>query len=465
MPFLPIPRQSAAWLAVTLGAFAAGRALHLVDEAGLPGADPGNLPATAQSAASGASSKPGAEARHQFSAANASFHSGASSASAPKSGAALEPADIAALGLAYRTATDPLKRRAAFQALLGGLTRENAASIRRELGKLNPDDPDFRDFHFAWGKVAGIAAVMNGVSTDEPDMAPSLAGWAAADPAGAAAWFRNLDLNDPAFAPLIKDRGIPPEQIRAYLARDLVSSLANSDPAAALAIATQRGADGRTIPGLINSIMHQVVLRDGLPDALKWAQNLPESLGSVSYQVSDGKFGTANLRSEAMRTIARTYAKTDPRAAAEWVSTNTTPNTDPGVMRDITTTWAQKSPVDAVTWLERQNNSRSQQESLSAAYSTWAAKDPLPASQHLDAMPPSAARDYAINGFITPIAKEDPQAAVTWAAQIGNASLRESATLRAAQNYFAQDAASAQAWLPTSGLSAQNQATLLAGKH
>jgi hypothetical protein len=80
-------------------------------------------------------------------------------------------------------------------------------------------------------------------------------------------------------------------------------------------------------------------------------------------------------------------------------------------------------------------------------------------------MPPSAGRDYAINGFITPIAKEDPQAAVTWAAQIGNAGLRESATLRAGQNYFAQDPAAAQAWLPTSGLSAQNQASLLAGKH
>jgi hypothetical protein len=76
-------------------------------------------------------------------------------------------------------------------------------------------DPVFRDFHFTWGKTAGIEAVMSGVGADAPDRGPSLAGWASADPAAASAWLRDLELSDSAYDPLIKVRALantnPPE--------------------------------------------------------------------------------------------------------------------------------------------------------------------------------------------------------------------------------------------------------------
>jgi hypothetical protein len=121
---------------------------------------------------------------------------------------ALTENEIATLGEIFRTSTDPLPRHEAFLRLLSGLTKENALAIRDQLGTLDPNDPVFRDFHFTWGKIAGIEAVMSGVGRDAPDMGPSLAGWASADPAAASAWRRNLELSDSAYDPLTKVRAL-----------------------------------------------------------------------------------------------------------------------------------------------------------------------------------------------------------------------------------------------------------------
>ena len=79
-------------------------------------------------------------------------------------------------------------------------------------------------------------------------------------------------------------------------------------------------------------------------------------------------------------------------------------------------------------------------------------------------MSPSTTRDYAINGFTSSLAGQDPESAVAWTAQIGNAGMREAATVRAGEKYFAQDPAAAAAWLPTSGLSPAGQTQLLGGR-
>jgi hypothetical protein len=122
---------------------------------------------------------------------------------------------ITGLGEVFRTSTGPLPRHEAFSRLLPCLTKETTLAIRNPWGTPNPMDPVFRDFHFTWGKTAGIEAVMSGVGADAPDRGPSLAGWASADPAAASAWLRDLELSDSAYDPLIKVRALantnPPE--------------------------------------------------------------------------------------------------------------------------------------------------------------------------------------------------------------------------------------------------------------
>ena len=58
---------------------------------------------------------------------------------------------IAVIGDQLRRATDPIAKRQAFAKLIAGLTAENALEIREQIAHLKDDDPDFRDFHYAWG--------------------------------------------------------------------------------------------------------------------------------------------------------------------------------------------------------------------------------------------------------------------------------------------------------------------------
>ena len=51
--------------------------------------------------------------------------------------------------------------------------------------RLPAESAEFREFHFAWGKIAGTVAVLFGADTEMADMSPALAGWASADPAAA----------------------------------------------------------------------------------------------------------------------------------------------------------------------------------------------------------------------------------------------------------------------------------------
>ena len=96
-------------------------------------------------------------------------------------------------------------------------------------------------------------------------------------------------------------------------------------------------------------------------------------------------------------------------------------------------------------------------EGLSSAFGEWAKRDPTAASQHLVNMPDSPDRDSAISGFSRRISSENPQAAIAWAAEINNASVRENALVRAGQSMFRSDANGTREWLSTSGLSAAAQ--------
>ncbi|MGB0144693.1 MAG: hypothetical protein ACPGAP_07955, partial [Akkermansiaceae bacterium] len=87
---------------------------------------------------------------------------------------------------------DLIERRLAFAAILEKLTPENARDLRELIADFPQDSPEFREFHYAWGAVAGVEAVTHGRDTPKKDMAASLAGWASNDPSAALAFFDTL---------------------------------------------------------------------------------------------------------------------------------------------------------------------------------------------------------------------------------------------------------------------------------
>lgn len=120
----------------------------------------------------------------------------------------LTDAQIEALGRQFRESNNPIERRLAFGHLLEGLTAENALLMREQIAHLDDDSAEFREFHYAWGAIAGGPAVVHGANTPKQDMAASLAGWASADPEGASTWAANLPAGPARAGALTKVAGI-----------------------------------------------------------------------------------------------------------------------------------------------------------------------------------------------------------------------------------------------------------------
>ena len=347
----------------------------------------------------------------------------------------LSDSQISRLGEMGLKSANPLERRAAFDELLKGMTAENALAIREQVKGLGENSAEFRDFSYAWGSIAGEEAVLFGKTSNETDMAVTLAGWAGADSAGALAWFDSLPEED----------GLKNDQVKA----GLVHGLTDTDPAAAARFVYDLAAMGsRGSEQLLSIVTGEVLRSSGAEEASRWSESLPE-----------GK-----LRASAMDRVANRLVAEDPQKAADWVERFAD---DPGsarVIEEVGDEWAERDPVAAVNWLETIGSGNGQQQAMYSAFGEWVKRDPLAASERLVAMNDSPARDSAISGFARRLAREDPQSAIAWAGEISDPQARERALVRAGQSMMQRDATGAREWLRGSGLSPEAQKQVLSAQ-
>ena len=191
---------------------------------------------------------------------------------------ALTKWNIVELGEQFRTSSDPVAKRLAFSKLLQGLTAENALLVREQIEGQDHRSAEFQEFHYAWGAVAGLEAIMFGIDTEEDDMKPALAGWAGTSPAEAMAWIEGLDMeNDSRFDPLLKDRKLEANGLRHHLLSGIVEGLADTDTRQAAEFVERMVASGQAHPGQMHIVTGEVLrAADRAPDASAWAESLPE---------------------------------------------------------------------------------------------------------------------------------------------------------------------------------------------
>lgn len=359
----------------------------------------------------------------------------------------LSDEEIEAIGKLLRETRSPVEKRLAFSKLLAGLTKDNALLVREQIEHMDQRSAEFREFHYAWGGVAGAEAALFGAATEEDDMSPALAGWANADPAAALDWFKALNMeSDEAFDPLLKDRKIPADQLKGHLMRGLVQGLASANPDTATAFVLseveneQRGAE---------YLMHMVAeekMRGGkASETVGWAESLPE--------------GTA--REVALRRVADRFVDEDPAAAAEWASAYADGSESAGVIAEVGANWMHKDPGEAMAWLSELPEGPGQERGMHRALREWAGRDAAAASEYLAEMPASAAKDAAIGGFSRRLVWEDPGAAIAWAETISADGERTEALIDAGRAWMRKDAQGAADWVASSGLSEQAQQAIL----
>ena len=333
---------------------------------------------------------------------------------------------ISNLGQRLKHELDPIERRRAFMSLLAGMTVENAREIREQIAHLPSDSPEFRDFHYAWGKIAGAEAVLNGKDTPKPDMLAAMAGWASENPAAAAEWFGGLERQSNAYVN------------QEYLKPGMVQGLAINDVNLATDFVFAQAAAGDERAGRMMIVVTESILQgNGLEEAIRWSESLPQGA----------------LQASALDRVAHDYATSDPEGAAAWAEQFVGTEHNARVIEEVGHEWAGLDAPAAVAWAGSLDESRGRNQAISAAYGQWGARDPVVAIQTIIEMPPSSDRNYAINGFISGLAHQEPQTAVNWAAEISDPDMRQSALVRAGRHYFRQDQEAAITWLASSGLS------------
>ncbi len=321
---------------------------------------------------------------------------------------------------------NPITRRLAFSRLLEALTPENAESVRAKLVTLGADGGEWRDFHYSWGAISGKAAFDHASTSDEPDLAATMTGWAAANPAEALAMLGNL-------TPEMQGQ-------RDELTASVVSGIAHHNPDTATDLVLRLGLEGNGRAGNLMEMVASETLRTQGPErASQWAESLP----------------AGPLKGTAMGRIAQSYVRKDPAAAAKWAERFADQEYAARSIEVIGERWVQSDPAAAVGWLENLPPGGGQSAGLRSAFSDWEDRDPAAAGEYLLAMPRSAQRDSAISGFAAGYAWQDPQLAIAWAQDIGDPALRETSLTRVGQAFFRRDPDGARAWLETSGLPAE----------
>ena len=357
---------------------------------------------------------------------------------------ALREQDIRALGEKLRQSRNPIELRLAFSKLLEGLTQENALLVREQIAHLDHRSAEFREFHYAWGAIAGAEAALFGAETEEDDMSPALAGWANANPSEALAWFDNLDMaSNPAFDSLLKERNLKPEALRNHLMRGLVQGLASAAPDKAIAYVTgQTEAGNKAAYGMIHTIAESVLRTDKPAQAAHWADSLAEG----------------HVRNLALRRVADRYVDEDLQAAAEWA---TQYPDNAGVIAEVGENWAHRDPQAALEWLTTLPEGKGQDAGMHQALREWTDEDPVAASEYLATMPASPAKDAAIMGFANRLAYEDPAAAIAWAETIATSEGRNTALAVVGRNWASKDPQAAAAWAASSGLPENVQQSII----
>ncbi len=335
----------------------------------------------------------------------------------------LNEQDIASLGENLKSSS-PIERRLAYARLLNGLTKENALLIREQVEHLHGHSSEFREFHYAWGALAGEAAVLHGIKTEEEDVAATFAGWASVDSAAALAWY---------------DEARDQENIdRNGLKWGAVFGLANADPAVALDFVSELRAQGdKDVKRMVHVIAGEILRGNDAAGAARW-----------TAEISD-----ENLRVFARDRIAGEFARQDPEAAAEWAAQFNDEKSDSRLVNHVSREWAERNPRSAVQWLESLDTSKGRTAGFGSAFGAWAGRDPEAAGNYLREMPRSPERDAALSGYATRVMHEDPASAVSWAEAIADPARREDTLVQTARHYFRRNQEAATEWLANSGLS------------
>ena len=349
-------------------------------------------------------------------------------------------AQIEELGEKFKNEEDDGLRKELLEQLIAGMTAENALDIRKYIAHMSDRSYEWREFHKAYGAVAGQVAVRHGEETKGRDVELALVGWVSADPDKAMEWYRALD--EKSKKSMFSQEG---------LSMAVLEGLAENDPKVAtefmVSLNTKGGNSWRASKIVSEKIWKQAVESGNVEDAMKWTEELPSE----------------DLKKSSQALMAGKYAKLDPLEAASWVEGITQQDgSNDYAVGMVVENWRKTDPAAAVNWLTTFEDNKSK---LGGAYyrafNTWADQDPNAATQYLDSMNDSKSKDYAIYGLSRTLSDKEPEQAMTLASSIQDSDIRIRSIVSNSRTVFKDNPEGLQTWLTNSSLSSKDREKVL----
>jgi hypothetical protein len=289
---------------------------------------------------------------------------------------------------------DPGQRKKDLEKFISGLTRSDFADALRRIQRIpgsNERELASRSLIARWIQDDPEAALNfansnHGYEYVADDVFESLA---------------SVDLQ----SALDRAKTIPEPNLRYMALRGVLSFMAESDPAGALALAQSLG----DFPG--NEPLASMIFR-------QWASVDPQAAALQAMQ--NGTLG--NGWNSPLAQVARTWAGEDPMSAANWAISLSDPQAQSRTISQVMREWAREDINAAINWV--------------------------------NSLPPGSSYDAAAAALAYSMVSTNPQDAIAWANNIADAAARNSALQRISREVMWRDPNNGQAMLLAAGVPA-----------
>ncbi len=157
-------------------------------------------------------------------------------------------------------------------------------------------------------------------------------------------------------------------------------------------------------------------------------------------------------RGEAVKELATQLAATNPTLALQAVAAMPEAYERAEAMAPLATQWAQTAPTKTAEWVASLRDLAQQSSAASGLVTAWMQTNPYAVSEWVSKLRPGTTRDAAITSMIRAQAvRNDPEAATYWAATVQDPTLREQLVSEVVKRWQIHDPDAAQRWLATNG--------------
>jgi hypothetical protein len=252
---------------------------------------------------------------------------------------------------------------------------------------------------------------------------------------------------------------LPAGELRQAMLQSVARDMTRRDPADALtwvqAITNESDRDEA-----LQSLFSTWAGRDSTA-ALAAAKNLPEgqlrntALSQMAQSLIEiditaalaavGELPPGQPRQNASQNIAYQWARSDPKAAANWMLANSS-QAEPWSLQQVMWQWTRNDPDGALQWATALPEGQQKGHVLGVALGQMARGDVTRAAEVIANLPPESQRS-AVGNFSANWASRDPAAAAKWAAQLADPDAQASAFSTVAMQWGQRDAAAAAKWI------------------